>query len=203
MRDRLTALRTIVATLLRQPGDPMAPEVAETDVDQFTWQVAKALHVWEAAADASGEAVRQALDRLDYLVIPPTRATEVWDALEELAHRWTPQAASISPAMVRAELETKGLALDAAAKYAGAFRILTQVSQAVLDTGAVTLGRTLQLPRHQLRAQVIEALADRTDVWLSGRPGVGKSSVGRLVATDLRPMAPPWWPSALPVGPVR
>jgi hypothetical protein len=186
VRDRLTALRTIVATLLRQPGDPMAPEVAETDVDQFTWQVAKALHVWEAAADASGEAVRQAIDRLDYLVIPPTRATEVWDALEELAHRWTPQAASISPAMVRAELETKGLALDAAAKYAGAFRILTQVSQAGLDTGAVTLGRTLQLPRHQLRAQVIEALADRTDVWLSGRPGVGKSSVGRLVATDLR-----------------
>ena len=98
----------------------MAPEVAETDVDHCTWQVAKALHVWEAAADASGEAVRQAIDRLDYLVIPPTRATEVWDALEVLAHQWTPQAASISPAMVRAELENKGLALDAAAKYAGA-----------------------------------------------------------------------------------
>ncbi|GAB5014732.1 hypothetical protein MAHJHV65_15300 [Mycobacterium avium subsp. hominissuis] len=164
----------------------MAPEVAEADVDHFVWQVARVLYVWEAAADASGETVRQAIDRLEDLVSPPTRAIGVWDALEELAHRWTPQAASISPAMVRAELETKGLALEAAAKYAGAFRILTQVSRAVLDIGAVTLGRTLQLPRHQLRAHVIEAVADGTDVWMSGRPGVGKSSAGRLVAADLR-----------------
>lgn len=186
VRDRLDALRKTVIKLLQDPDNPMEPQVAEAGVAHFTWRIAKAMHVWQAAAEPSGEAVREVINRLDHVVVGETRASAVWEALEVLAHEWAPRAGSISRDMLRRELENRGLALDHAPRYARAFRTLVEASRRVLNTDSVKLGRTLQLPRYGLRTQLVEETAAEAGMLLSGRPGVGKSSVAKLVAADLQ-----------------
>lgn len=184
--QRLNQLRKTVIKILEGKEDNLAPAPSDADVDSFTWKIAKALHVWQVDAEPGGTAVLGTEDRLRDLLIGASDPAALFSALVDVARDWAPQAARIDLAMLRRALEDRGLALDQAPAQAAAFRALLAASADALDSGQARLGRQLLLPRAELRADIADAVLQQHATLLSGRAGVGKSMLGRLVADDLR-----------------
>jgi len=184
--QRLNQLRETVVACLTAGADTLVPEPPEMQVDELTWKVAKSLHIWELNAEAFGDAVLAAQDRIADLAITSTDEADIVQKLEQLARNWAPSAASIDLAMLRRALEDDGVALNSAPAQAAAFLTLASASAPALDLRAAQLGGELRLPRLQLRADVVDSVREHGATLLSGRAGVGKSMLGRLVAEDLR-----------------
>jgi hypothetical protein len=144
------------------------------------------LYIWQVDAESGGTAPLAAQDRIGDILTHAEEAAGVFSALMELARDWAPQAARIDVQMLRAALEERHYALNHVPARAAAFRALESVSADVLDTSAVRLGRQLLLPRDDLRAKIRDSVAEHEVSILSGRAGVGKSMLGRLVAEGLR-----------------
>ncbi|MCW6003770.1 hypothetical protein K1W54_04135 [Micromonospora sp. CPCC 205371] len=179
VRDKLTALRTIVATVR---GD----SPSDTDTDEDAWRVARALHIWSVDAEPDGTDVLATLDRLADLLPGGGDPDGVFRELTEIAQEWNPQAGATDLAMLRLELETRGVALDAAPARRAAFDRLVVVSEPLLSGATAQLGHRLHLPRMGIREQMVAAVEEHEVVVLGGRAGVGKSILARLFARDLR-----------------
>lgn len=95
-------------------------------------------------------------------------------------------AASVDVNMVRARLEQRGVALDAAPRQRASFEALAASSVPLLDPNLARIGGRLHLPRWAIRQEVEFAVGDARILLLAGRAGVGKSVLARLVAHDLR-----------------
>ncbi len=178
VNDRLTALRAIVTTV--RGGSP-----SDTEIDVDAWRVARALYVWPIDAEPEGADVLATFDRLADLLPGGGDPDGVFGVLTEMAQEWNPQAGATDLAMLRRELEIRGVALDAAPARRAAFDRLVLVSMPLLDPAAARLGHRLHLPRTGLREQVAAAVEEQEVLVLGGRAGVGKSIIARLVAHDL------------------
>lgn len=186
VRQRLRQLRETVNTLLADSADPLAPPPLDSDVDLFTWKVARALHVWQLDAEPSGMSVLDAQSRLDDLTLDATASRRLFGMLVELVRDWGPQAANVDRQMLLRALEERGVVIDQAPAHEAAFQTLLAASSDTLTTSVARLGNHLQLARTAIRDEVADAVSRHDGTLLSGRAGVGKSMIARLVAEDLR-----------------
>lgn len=184
--QRYEMLRETLRPLLSQAQESL-PSVGPTDdeLDASAWQLASALHIWQVNADSSGNDVLQTQDRLADLLPPSADAATVYRDLVDIARNGAQRAAAIDLPLLRTELESMGVVLSAAPAHRAAFEALRTGTAHLLDLSSVRIGGRLTLQRRPLRSAVREALSENASVLLTGRPGVGKSMLGRLVAEDL------------------
>lgn len=168
VQQRHTQLRSTVNAVLTPPTDGVpATSPSDADLDEATWQVARAMHVWEVDAEPDGRDVVEAHSRLGDLVPEGRDAADVFRLLLDVAQSGAPQAASIDLGMLMSRLESEGVALDAAPPRRVAFDALRRATAGLLDPAAARLGHRLTLQRIGLREQARDALDPFLVTWRS------------------------------------
>lgn len=183
--QRYKQLKETVEHILRQDVTELDAGPTDKEIVDAVWRVASVLHVWQIDAEPDGTDLLAAQDRLADLLPEGSDPAEVFLRLVTLAQEWAPQAGSISLDMLRVRLENDGLALDAQPARRQAFETARAATGDLLNPQAARLGQRLSLARPALRRQVIDAFAEHDHVLLTGRAGVGKSILARLVGGDL------------------
>jgi len=185
VRQRFTQLQETVAHVRRKSVTELVAGPTDEELRESTWRVARALHVWQLDAEPNGVDVLAAQDRLADLLPAEADPASLFNHLVGLAAEWAPQAGSVTLDMLRARLEGDGFALDVHPARRRSFETARTATVALLNPEAARLGRRLSLARAPLRSKVIEVLADHDSVLLTGRAGVGKSILARLVGADV------------------
>jgi hypothetical protein len=185
VRQRYTQLQATIAHTRRKSVTELVAGPTDEELRESTWRVARALHVWQLDAEPHGVDVLAAQDRLADLLPAEADPASLFNHLVGLAGEWSPQAGSVTLNMLRTRLEGDGFALQAHPARRRSFETARTATVALLNPEAARLGRRLSLARVPLRSRVIEALADHDSVLLTGRAGVGKSILARLVGADV------------------
>lgn len=181
--DRCEHLRRAVSAAL-QEIDGNTPTDAE--IDLMTWRLASALEIWVVEVEGDGRDARDAINRLGEHTGDRVGAESLFESLVSLAELWGPSAGTINNALLRMELERRGVALPSSHIGAAAFRRSQASTEGILSNLNARIAGSLHLPRQALRDRITSCALEHPITLVTGKAGAGKSALACLAAADLR-----------------